>query len=388
MTFSDISTVDTLLNYEGDICISIYMPTHQGGPEAQQDAIRLRNLIGQAATKLVQADMTTEEINRILAPASDLLEQQAFDQHRSGGLALFLGQDFFEYYCVPVEFDEFVSVSQNAYIKPLLPFLTNNGEYYILAISQNQVRVFQATRSSIERLDLDAVPASLDEALRYDDPEKQLQFHSAQASGSAPVYHGQGDTSNKTDILRFFQAVDRGLRSSLSNTYRPMIFVGVDYLFPLYREANSYPTLLDESITTNPDTLHPQVLNQQAWPLAEAYFKQATKQSKARYRELMGSAQTADRLADILNAAHDGQIETLFVASGHQRWGVYSATSRQFTESEESNYNNDGLLNLAAIYTLNCGGQVFVMDVADMPTNTLAAAILRYPMAQEMASAV
>jgi hypothetical protein len=184
-----------------------------------------------------------------------------------------LGENFFEYYCVPTEFQEFVSVSPNFYVKPLLPLLNNNGAYYVLAVSQNQVRVFQATRSSIEPLALDAVPNSLAKALEYDDPEKQLQFHSGR--GGAPVYHGQGGTDHKADILRFFQAIDHGLQSSLENTCRPMVFVGVDYLFPLYREANSYPRLLEESVTTNPDTLHPQTLHQQTWPIANAYFKQA-----------------------------------------------------------------------------------------------------------------
>ncbi|MEM1251832.1 MAG: hypothetical protein AAGI69_05310 [Cyanobacteria bacterium P01_H01_bin.21] len=386
MTISDISTIDPLLKHEGKVCISIYMSTHRGGREIQQDTVRLRNLIGQAATKLVQADVSTEKINEILAPASELLDQSDFCQQRSDGLALFLGQDFCQYYCVPIGFEEFVGVSPNFYIKPLLPFLNNNGVYYILAVSQNQVRVFQATRSSIEPLELETVPASLAEALKYDDPEKQLQFHSGR--GGAPLYHGQGETNRKVDILRFFQAVDHGLQSSLEDACRPMVFVGVDYLFPLYREANSYPLLLEDSVATNPDTLHPQTLHQQTWPVAEAYFKQAAKQNKGRYRELVGSAYTADRLTDILNAAHDGQIETLFVASGYPKWGIYDAQTREFVVDESNGFNSDGLLNLAAIYTLNCGGQVFIMDTADMPTNTRAAAILRYPMPSKMATAV
>ncbi|MEM9803833.1 MAG: hypothetical protein AAF959_01020 [Cyanobacteria bacterium P01_D01_bin.56] len=363
------------------------MPAHRSGPETQQDPIRLRNLIGQAATRLVQANMDTDAINRLLAPASDLLEQQDFWQHQRDGLVLFLGEGFFQHHRVPLEFDEFVGVSQAFYVKPLLPLLTNNGTYYVLAASQNQVRVFQATRSSIEALQIEDVPTSLAEALKYDDPEKQLQFHSGQSSG-APVYHGQGKASHKTDILRFFQAVDRGLQSALDNTYTPMIFVGVDYLFPIYQEANSYPTLLEESVQTNPDVMHPDDIHGQTWPIAQAYFEQASRRSVRRYRELMGSTHVADRLTDILNAAHDGQVETLFVASGHYRWGVYDAELRRFTESDRSDLHSDSLLNLAAVYTLNCGGQVFVMDVEEMPSNTVAAAILRYPIPQQLVSAV
>jgi hypothetical protein len=89
MIISNIPTIDPLLKHNSSVCISIYMPTHRGGPEVQQDTILLRNLIGQAATKLVQADITTEKINEILAPASQLLEQQDFCQQRSDGLALF-----------------------------------------------------------------------------------------------------------------------------------------------------------------------------------------------------------------------------------------------------------------------------------------------------------
>ena len=380
-------SIDTLLEHQGNICISIYMPTHKGGRETRQDPVRLRNLIGQAATQLVKVGMPTEDINTMLAPASELLDHKDFWQHQSDGLVIFLGKDFFQYHRIPIDFDDFVGVSQTFYVKPLLSFLTDNGAYYILAVSQNQVRMFTATGSSIEALELGSVPTSLAKALQYDDPEKQLQFHSGQ-SGSSPIYHGQGGNGDvKIDILRFFQSIDTGLQSVLNNTYRPMIFVGVDYLFPIYQDANSYPTLLDKSVQTNPDALHPRDLHQQTLPLAQTYFKESAKASKNRYREIAGSAQTADRLSDILNAAHDGQVETLFVASGHQKWGIYDAQSRQFTESDKSTVNSDSLLNLAAIYTLNCGGQVFVMDVADMPTNTLAAAILRYPMPRQMATA-
>ena len=388
MTFSNTLDINPLLQHKGDICISIYMPAHRGGPQTQQDPIRLRNLLGQAATKMVQAEIDTEEINRLLSPARELLENSNSDfwQHQSDGLALFIGDGFFQYQRVPVDFNEFVSVSHSFYIKPLLPLWTTNGSYYILAVSQNQVRVFEATRSSVEPMSLEAVPNSLAEALKYDDPEKQLQFHSSR--GDTPIYHGQGASArdDRTDILRFLRAIDGGLKSSLTSTHRPMVFVGVDYLFPMYQQISSYPTLLDTPLATNPDSLSPQDLHQQTWPMAEAHFSQALKQNKARYLELAGSNYTSSSLKDILNAAHDGQIDTLFVVSEHQKWGIYDAQSRQFAEADGTDPRSDGLLNLAAVYTLHCGGQVFVTGAERMPTNTLAAAILRYPMPKKTAA--
>ena len=388
-SFKDVLSITPLINHQGNICISLYMPAHRSGLETQQDPIRLRNLMGQAATRLVQANMSSEEISALLAPASDLLEKSDFWQHQSDGLALFMGKNFFQYHRLPWEFNEFVSVSPTFYIKPLVQFLTGFGSYYILAASQNQIRVFQADGLSIEQLEPASIPTSLSEALRYDDPEQQLQLHSGHSNGNTPLYHGQGADDQKTDILRFFQAVDRGLRSSLTITHRPLIFVGVDYLFPIYQQANSYPTLLDNSVQANPDMMSPQTLHQQTWPLAQNYFEQTPRRHKSRYLELAGSAYTSDRLIDILNAAHDGQVETLFVVSGQQhRWGIYDATSRQVVKRDDDDLTSDSLLNLAIVYTLNCGGEVFVMDIEDMPSNTLAAAILRYPMAKQLVSIV
>ncbi|MBE9068352.1 hypothetical protein IQ260_17000 [Leptolyngbya cf. ectocarpi LEGE 11479] len=388
MTFPNTPTVEPLLQFQGDTSISIYMPTHRGGSQVQQDPIRLRNLLGQIATELIKADIATEKINALLAPARELLEDSDFWQHQSDGLALFLGEDFFQYYQVPIDFDEFTSVSRNFYIKPLIPFWTNNGTYYVLAVSQNQVRVFEATRSSIKPLNVDSVPISLDEALKYDTLEKQFQFHISRSKGGSAVYRGQsaGEADNRTDIVRFLRAIDKGLKSSLTQTSRPMIFVGVDYLFPMYREINSYPTLLDRSVETNPDELNPQELHKWTWPFARDHFRQSLRQSKIRYLKLAGSPYTSDRLSDIINAAHDGQIETLFLTPGQQKWVIYDAQSRQFTEDDKADLRTDSLSNLAAIYTLHCGGQVFVTEPASMPANTMAAAILRYPMPQQVAS--
>jgi hypothetical protein len=69
-------------------------------------------------------------------------------------------------------------------------------------------------------LDLVGLPKNLAEALRWDDPERQLQAHAAKGASTggarpAPVYHGHGagmlDEKVKNELLRFFQKLDRSL---------------------------------------------------------------------------------------------------------------------------------------------------------------------------------
>jgi len=45
-----------------------------------------------------------------------------------------------------------VVVSDRFHLKPLLPLLTGDGRFYILALSQNQVRLLQGTRYSVRGL--------------------------------------------------------------------------------------------------------------------------------------------------------------------------------------------------------------------------------------------
>ena len=60
------------------------------------------------------------------------------------------------------------------------------------------------------------MPKSLAEALQFDDPEQQLQYHTGAPHGvgrQAAVYHGQGGAKEtaKEDILEYFRQIDQGL---------------------------------------------------------------------------------------------------------------------------------------------------------------------------------
>ena len=73
-------------------------------------------------------------------------------------------------------------------LKPLLPLFTAGGRYYQLAISQNQVRLFEGTRFGINETDLRDAPRSLEEALKYDVRESQLQAHTGTGVPALPCH--------------------------------------------------------------------------------------------------------------------------------------------------------------------------------------------------------
>jgi hypothetical protein len=380
----NLEKLQELLAKETQVCISLYMPAHPTGREQQQDPIRFKNLLSDIRGDLEKSVFCIPEIEAMIKPAEALLHDRSFWQHQNQGLAVFIAEDVFEVYQLPRKFETLAVVADHFYIKPLLPLISGNEKFYILALSQNDIRLLQGDRFAIVEVDLQTTPTSLQEALWFDDPERQLQFHTGTATpggGSrASVYHGHGlpDAGNKTDLLRFFQKVNHGLMDLLHDQKSPLALVGVDYLFPIYHEANDYPYLVEDGITGNPEKLALEEMHTAAWPLVKPIFQKELFESLNRYQELSGSepALVASQLDEIIQAAFYGRVDILFVELGKQIWGTVNTNDVERVTLETHSKFRPGdqdLINLAAVQTIFNGGQVYALKPEQMPEKSIAA---------------
>ena len=373
--------IENLFNLKDRLCVSIYLPTEKAGQKTRQNSIRFKSLLQEAESKLIDSGLTTSEAEEFLQEAKALIDNYDFWQHQAEGLACFLTQNETHYYRLPESFTELVEISDRFYHKPLLPLITRDNKFYLLALAQNEIRLFKGNKYSLQQLNLpEDVPASLAEALQYDDPEKQLQSHSV-GSNQSLVYHGQGvgTTDNKNEILRYFQQIDRGLNSLLEQEQFPLILAGVDYLLPLYREANSYAQLLPEAVIGNPEHFSPEELHQKAKPVIQSHFHQITQQAKKQYQELLNTKQASADLKQIIPAAYGGQVDTLFITTELHCWGKFEPKTNSLQIDNISTQDNLDLLDFAAIHTFLKGGMVYLMPKEQMPNAESVAAIFRYP---------
>lgn len=378
----------TLLRKHEGLCVSVYMPTHRMGREVQQGPIRLKNLLGEAEEHLLASGLRALEAEGLLEPAQKLLRDGLFWQHQSDGLAIFISPEMFHHYRLPFDFEELVVVAGRFHIKPLLPLLSGDGRFYVLALSQNEVKLLQGTRYSVSEVDLEDVPESLAEALRHNDPEKRLQFHTGTPTpggkGKRPaIFHGHGVASAddpKDYILRYFHQVDEGLHDLLRGEEVPFVLAGVDYLLPLYKEANTYPHLVDKGIEGNPEELSAEDLREQAWVIVHPLFLAAQKEAAVRYRQLAGagSGQASNDLKQVVPAAYHGRVETLFVAVGLQQWGTFEPATSLVHLHEKAEPGDEDLLDLAAAHTLLNGGTVYAVKPEEVPDDAQLAAVFRY----------
>jgi hypothetical protein len=383
-----------LLEFGSPQCVSLYMPTHRTGREERQDPVRLKNLLGEAKEQLLERGADSRQLEPMLRPAESLLADTNFWQNQDDGLALFIGPSFFRRYRLPREFVPQAVVGTRFYLKPLIP-LSGIMPFFLVAVSQHAVRLFRCTRYDFEEVHLEDVPRDLSEALMLDVTGTQLNRRVGQnrggdwalnrntaAGGHPGSFHGQTpwDDKKKEYITQFMHRIDERLHAYLDGSNSPLVFAGVDYLFPLYRQANSYPYLLDSSVEGNPEGLGTGEMHRQARELVLPHFLRAQQDTLERYRELAGSRtqRTAEDIRTIVPAAFHGQVAQLLVDENAQVWGRYDQEHESVAVDPQRERDDEELVDLAAAQTLRNGGTVYALDTAGMPAGTAAAAILRY----------
>jgi hypothetical protein len=190
--------------------------------------------------------------------------------------------------------------------------------------------------------------------------------------------HGVGKDDTKVNIVRFFHLLDKGLQTLLHDEQAPLVLAGVDYLLPLYREANTYAHLVEEGISGNPEGLRAEELQAQAWSILEPLFQHGQKTAAANYQQYLGTGRASNNLPEIIPAAYYGRVDTLFVALGVQQWGRFNADTQEIQVHQEAKPDDEDLLDLAALYTFLNSGTVYAVKAGEGPDSTPLAALYRY----------
>lgn len=362
-----------LLSAPAQPCVSIYLPAHPVGAGDEPARIRLKNLLRRATERLGEP-----AADEILTPAYRLTNGApgtVFWRHQEEAVALFLAPGFFQYVPIPFPVDERLEVGDRFVIRPLLPLL-GGGTFYVLALSRKEVRLLEVTDSGVRRVDLEGVPQSLEEALGGQLTGRIFQTHTASPAAlgaRAAIVHGRGSGEEdvKAELVRYLQRVDAALAPKLPDRNAPLVLAGVEYLLAIYREVSRLTAIAAEGITGSPELLKDEELAERGRPLAEPFFTEGRRRAVARFEELAGNGRTSCHITEILPAAREGKVDTLFVSIAADLRG-------SFGEDGSVRPGGEDLLDLAAAWTLDRGGTVYAVPRNEVPEEADVAALFRY----------
>ena len=359
-------------------CISIYT-NRDSAEQAKNGLKRLKDLLRGAASNFEKTSMTVDDAERLLESNWELI--QGAESARAGmqAAAIFFSKGFFGCYGLPAPVAERVVVGSEFFIRPLLSLWPANDRFFVLALSQKRVRLFEGSRYRMEERHLRDTPENLHEDVAGLSFERHYEMHTAASPVSnqkGAIFHGPS-VQSKDRLIHFFRDVDRGVASALKNQEAPLIVAAVEYLFPIYREANTYPHLLEEAIPGNPDLLAQDALHAASWKIFENRAAGAEARAFGVYKEHINTPLTSSNLRKVIAAAASGRVRLLFVPASSEQWGLFQRPETVHIHDKRES-GDDELVNLAAVLTLRDGGEVHVVPAGGLREGAGVAAVFRF----------
>ncbi len=371
-----------LLENKNEPSVTIYLPTSAGVKD--KNRIMIKNALSKVKDQMIEKGYDAKKIAGSMAQFSELSDSLDFLNAQERGLAVFINSDGMRTFRLPHEFENDVMVDSIFHIKPLLPLLTENSAFFVLAISKNKLKLYEADRFEIKNVEIEGMPSDMQSTLQYDidlDNASKLPQKSGFGQKGSVVYHGQGigDETEKEFTLRYCQMIEKYISPYVKGKNKPMVIAAVDYIQALYKDASSFHDITEKGISGNADMMTEDELRKKSWEIIRPLLDKFTDEAKNIYGNLSNSDKASNSISPIVKAATFSRIDTLFLSSSAEEIiGVYDKDSNSVNTDNLGDKKAEDLVGLAVRQTLLNGGRIYLLDQDQMPQSTQLAAIFRY----------
>jgi hypothetical protein len=319
----------------------------------------------------------------MLTSFESLVGDEEFWRHQADGLAMFASDGLTKLYRLPATVPDLVVVAPTFHTRPLVEFLQAPERYWVLALSQKEVRLWEGTVSGLTPVNLETVPTNLRSALGFQIEKDRLSMHSSGGHGNKPIFHGHGAGKDDTnsELEQFFRKVDAGVQTLLADEIGPVILAAVDYYHPIYRNISKLENLAPDGIDGNVNDWDSARLHDAAWPIAQAGVDRKIDKALELWETSYGRGKVESDLAAAARLAVAGRIRLLLSEKGRNIWGRLDPAMGNVEVIQEGGADPGGdavdLVDEIAEIALQHGGRALALARERMPTDTGIAVVLR-----------
>jgi hypothetical protein len=370
--YKDIPTkadIERIAAHREPGCVSIYLPTGTTPPEADRARIELKNHLSQAVRALESLGVSKQRIATVQAEGELILEDRDFWRYQSRSLAVFLDGEVAETFRLPNRLTSACEVADRFYVKPLLRAITFPQSALILALAQNSVRLI--------RVAPEAPPALLEVPGMPHDVAAAAGLISI--SGRSPDGRIQGSEGQKVRMLEYAQAIDRALRPLLVNSSEPLILAAAEPLSGIFRGANAYPHLVEETIGGNPEEKTEDELSVAARTVLDALYARKTAALKSDFESRIAAGTALVDLSDIARAATFGAVETLVFDIDKRIPGTIDDETGAVVLAPDDAPGHYGVVDEIIRRSLGSKARVYAVRADDVPGGGAVSAAVRFP---------
>ncbi len=369
--------INKLVNRNGSNLVTITLPTHKTGEESKQDPIRLKNLLTEAVSILKENGKKEAEAEEYLKSAFELLDKPLFWAHADKGLTIYISEDESDIFKLPYKVDSEVYVNDHHLITPLLPMLSTNGTFCVLAVSRQEAKLLKCTRDDVEDITPANVSLSVEEYLEVDQ-EKELQFHTGARTQQAMFFgHGASEEDKKVIVEQYFRELEKEITTIMRERNDPLVIVGLKDNLSMYKKVNNYGRLIEDAVEFNPDELSDQDLRDKGWNVIQKHFLKDMYNSLEKFSE-QAEGKVSNNLGDIVEATIQGRSQTIFISKDEKKWGVFDEAEQTVHYSSKPENGDIELLNWLSITGRKTGSNVYLLPKEEMPMRSMVAAEFRF----------
>lgn len=371
MLHIDVPTREEFLDLNavrGDACISIYMPTTPLTQDVQVERIQFGNHAKEALAQLHARGFDKRRMALIEDLTDHLREDDEFWRFQANSLAVLVTPDRILTYRLANRITPRVEVSDRFHLSPLLRSMTVPQSAYVLALSENDVRLVQvfadlpAQRVHVHDLPRDAASALGKSTLN-------------ERSASRRITGAEGQ---KVRLTQFARRVDAALRPVLRRSAMPLILAATEPLASIFRGVNSYAHLMPETIRSSDDDSTEAALAAAARPVLDAAFARDLAALRDLYDQRASEGRATSLPGDVARAAGFGAIDVLMVDMDVATPGRIDDVSGAVTYADAAGADSYGIEDEIMRRALAHGARILSLRKADMPAGATIAAILRY----------
>ncbi len=358
-------------------CLTAYFPVEHGWPAAKSNAIVLKNIIRDVEKQLAAMSDGQALRNAFLEPLTSLNGDTLAREDIGPGICIMADKDGSKTCIAPIKTEPFSHIGNEYYLKPFLLPVAADASFYVLELTQKQVRLYEGTRWYFKDITPSDLPRNLNEALPYENPEKQLQFHTGAGYNAGTgkrdaIYHGQGAADNRKKwIPRFCERVAGVIENHLAADNKALVLAGVEEVLSTFRHLSHYPCIHDRDVRGNPEYFEKGELHRKACAVLEPVFNASVDEALHRYSKDEKNGQVATGFRDVFSCLKESRIDTLFIAEDVTQWGRIADAAERVVDEHEQRKNGDSeLLNLAAVMALQSGSTVYNLPRERIPGGT------------------
>ena len=278
----------------GKFCVSIIMNTHRTKPDYDKDPKVLKNHIKEAKERLL-ATNDKREVSKVIEHL-EKLEGQIDHSLNLESLILFVNENKAEFLRLPIEVTDRVVIDRSFATRDLVRALHQEINYFILVLSQREVRLIEAFNDKVVK------------EIGSDFPFENTNLYSTNKDELA-------NAGRQTQLVaEFFNRVDKALNKVRKDNALPVLICTEEANYHEYLKiADESKSIFDTYLNKNRLDEKAHAIVSEAWSIVSKKMEEQRKAKKDELSKAVGKGNFLSDLSDIWKAIGEGRVDTLFI---------------------------------------------------------------------------